>query len=605
MIAWSPWLASILIAAVVLAWLRLLRQPRARGWRQWTLLMLQPLCALLLYLCLAPPLLPTAAGTLTLVTAGEHGGAGIDGEVVLALPDARAPGDARRVPDLATALRRHPGVRRLQVVGAGLDARDADAARGLPLEFVPPPLPRGVVELHLPERIAPGGRLHLAGRANGVDGGRAVLLDPAGEPVDQAPLDADGRFRLAATARDGGTVDFSLQLRDAGDGLVERLTVPLWVAPADAPRVLLVAGAANAETRQLRRWAADAGLAADTRVLVGGGVALGKPLPDDAAGFSAYDLVVLDGRAWAGLGPARREALARSLHAGTGVLLRVAASLPPTARSQLRELGLDFSQAPDVVPVQLGAPVDDVRALRALLGPGRDDTPFDPALAGEAPPALAWRALRVSFPDAAVLVRGPGGEALGYWRAVGQGRLGVLSVADSFRLVLAGRGDLHAELWSTVSGVLARATAGPAAMIHTAPPGERGVVCGLAGAASVLGPGGEVHELLVDPAAGADRCAGVWASSAGWHLLRTADGEQPFHVPAADEAPGITALRKRERTLRLAASAPVALASGTAGEPRPGPSWPWFLGLLAALSLSWWLERGLRHGRRESGAAPA
>ena len=42
---------------------------------------------------------------------------------------------AERVPDLATAIRRHRGTRDIVVVGEGLAARDRDAVRGFPLRF--------------------------------------------------------------------------------------------------------------------------------------------------------------------------------------------------------------------------------------------------------------------------------------------------------------------------------------------------------------------------------------------------------------------------------------------------------------------------------------
>src|SRR5690554_5591517 len=169
-------LALVLAIAVLLAWLRLLlwhrRSPGPR-WRLPVLLLLQPLCAGLLYLTLMPPRLAMDAGTMTVLTAGADTAAtAAAGGVVVALPEAPHAVGAEPAPDLATALRRHPDTSRLQVLGGGLDPRDRDAARGLAVDFEPPPLPRGLVELQAPARAAPGAAFDVHGRVNRAEGGQ-------------------------------------------------------------------------------------------------------------------------------------------------------------------------------------------------------------------------------------------------------------------------------------------------------------------------------------------------------------------------------------------------------------------------------------------------
>ena len=83
------------------------------------------------------------------------------------------------------------------------------------------------------------------------------------------------------------------------------------------------------------------------------------------------------------------------------------------------------------------------RTAARWSGPGSDDAPFDPQLAGEAPPALGYRPLTGGLPAA-----GPGAADMMRWQALGRGRIGVVTVADSWQLPLAGRADLHGELWS-------------------------------------------------------------------------------------------------------------------------------------------------------------
>ncbi|MEJ8630684.1 hypothetical protein P0F65_14025 [Sphingomonas sp. I4] len=179
----NPWaLPLILAVAVVLAWLRLgwrqWRAPgaaRSRGWRLALLLLAQPVLAALLYLTLSPPQTRMAEPeTLTILTRGGS----VAGGRTVALPEAARRGGIEQAPDLATALRRHPGIRALRIRGEGLTERDRPAARGLAIAFDPAPLPPGLIAMTPPDRTAPGGPFRVSGQV--VGGGSVALLDPAG-----------------------------------------------------------------------------------------------------------------------------------------------------------------------------------------------------------------------------------------------------------------------------------------------------------------------------------------------------------------------------------------------------------------------------------------
>ena len=93
---------------------------RSRAWRVALLVLAQPLCAGLLYFALFPPTLPGEAGTLLVASAGATGEqfeALAAGDARVALPEAPELPGVERVPDLATALRRHPGTQRIRIAG--------------------------------------------------------------------------------------------------------------------------------------------------------------------------------------------------------------------------------------------------------------------------------------------------------------------------------------------------------------------------------------------------------------------------------------------------------------------------------------------------------
>ncbi|QSX74711.1 hypothetical protein HIV01_016315 [Lysobacter arenosi] len=605
-----PMLVAVLLAvAMAVACARLLhrqwRAPpaqRSRGWRVALLLLAQPVCATLLYFALVPPSLPGEAGTLIVATAGATTaqlGAGRGGEAFVALPEATKLADVERVPDLATALRQHPGTQRVRIVGAGLEARDRDAVRGLAVEFTANALPRGLVELQAPRQVVAGADFVVAGRAHDLRGGSAELLDPGRRRVDRVALPADGRFTLTASPRVAGTASFTIRLRDARQAIVEDVELPVQATAATPPRVLLMAGAPGPEVKYLRRWARDAGLTLQTQVSVGGGMQLGDaPIAINAGNLGRFDLVILDERAWSALGDSQRAALTDAINNGLGVLLRVTAAPSPVERRRLQALGFAVAGGSDSATVKLAPTAHDEDATRARIGPGTPDAPrlHDAALPDI--PALTRRDLRIPPGDAVPLLRDDTSTWMGAWRAQGRGRIALWTLTDSYRLVLAGRDDLHGEMWSTALATIGRAQARNDLVIEGEPrQHERIALCAVGTAANVRTPAGDTVELLRDPATGPRNCAAFWPRHPGWHQLRSGEQSLSFFVRAPAAAPGLHAGEIRDATSRLAAGSAVTVAASASVPGHPGERWPWWLAWLLASAALWWLERS-RLGRR-------
>lgn len=591
-------IAVLLALAVTIASLRVLfgayrsdAGARPRAWRIIALLSLQAIGAGLLYFILLPPSRPVEAGTMVVLTArADHAGAVRmrSGEHLVALPEAGAIGDAERMPDLATALRRNPGTMHLRITGAGLTARDREAVQGRALAFAPAPLPRGIIELWSPDRVRAGAGLRVHGRVSGVAKGTVELLDPAGRRVDRVTLDQDGRFALTGEARSAGPFEFRVHVRDADGAMVEEANLPLLASAAAPRRVLLMSGAPSPELKYLRRWAADAGLSPHAEIALGGGLRTGDaPVSFDAATLAGFDLVILDERAWQSLGAAQYDELRAAVRDGLGVLLRITGPLSAQGRARLRRFGLTADAAKVPETVRLAAPRQNVADSNG------DDDRGNREAATDVPP-LTRRALRVDAIDASPLLRDADGSALAVWRAEGRGRVAVLLLANTFRLVLAGHEDRHARLWSDATGVLMRARGGREPTLQgEARQGQRVVLCDVATGSTVEAPNGTRTQLLADPISGAARCAGFWPMSAGWHRIRNGDDAWPFHVAARTALTGVQARELRDATAALVRT-PGTSPSSTSSA--PGRRWPWFLAWLVVSASLWWLERS-RYGR--------
>ncbi|PJJ97205.1 hypothetical protein CO641_09315 [Lysobacteraceae bacterium NML91-0213] len=602
--------ALALLAAVrILHWQRrAVPGARSRGWRLALLLLAQPAWAVLLVLAIHPPARLHPDATLTVLAGGEAAVPAVPpGSRVVALPEAVAGADVPRVPDLATALRLHPDTRLLRVLGDGLVARDLDVPADVAVEFEPPaPMP-GFTDLVWPGTTVAGGMLRVSGRVHGVADGRVELVAPAGVRVDSAAIDALGHFVVQAPGFAPGPARFGLQLRDSAGAVVEEAPLQLWIAPSVAPRVRMLAGAANVETRFLRRWATDAGLPLQMRVALGAGLVLGERGGIDAAALAQTDVLVVDARSWSGLGAAGRATVLAAVESGMGLLVR--ADMPGVPAG-LSAPGFRLSGGQGTVPVRLPATgVGDADALRARSGAGSADAPFDLEQARAPVPALQKRRLQVEGAQAAAI--GPGGEGgpWAWWRPHGQGRVLVWTLQDSYLLVLAGRADLHGALWSEAVATVARAQTAPAIRVDAPAFADRRVrLCGAGTQARVLAPDGTSSPLWPHPDGG-DHCAGYWPHQPGWHrvlegdVLRTA-----FHVHSADAWPALRAAQRASATLALVGhcDGDCPDAPAVAGTRRvPGPAWPWWLAWLAVSGVLWWFERSRQGRDRDDDADPA
>ncbi|WP_115042900.1 carboxypeptidase regulatory-like domain-containing protein [Xanthomonas arboricola] len=583
-----PWLVgSALLLLVMLSWFRLLRaharQPRTRA-RLWLLLAAQPLLAGLLYPVLLPPPRAGSASELHVATAGTQADqVRPTAAPWVALPEAPALPGVARVPDLATALRRAPGTTTLVVHGSGLPARDRDGLR-VPVRLALAPLPTGLVAVSTPPPVAPGERIAISARVQGLPGARVELLDPAGQVADTAAADAAGQVQLRGLARAQGQLLFALRLRDGAGAERSRVPVPVPVLIAAVPsaRVLLLAGAPQPELKYLRRWASDAGMQVRSQIAVGPGVQLGEGAALDAASLDALDLLVIDQRRLVALGNAQRQGVRAAIGRGLGVLVRTDGPLDAAVRAALGELGL---------AVTGGSTSAAVPAPRSLASPGASDAAAAPADAAPLPP-LQRRTLQPQQADAVIAARADDGSALGWWRPQGRGRIGIGLIEDSFALVLAGRSDLHAALWAQLVSAVARAGGNASAAVQTGWSQHRMTLCGVAADAAVIGPTGASQALLIDPASGARACAAYWPTTAGWHRLQTGTEQRWLYVRAPGDAPALHTQQIRDATVAMAAvDAPASVGAPTA---QPGARWPWLLAWLTLAAALWWLERRRR-----------
>lgn len=591
--------AGIIALAVAVGALRLVSTRQGEGsWLRIAVFVAMSIAAgVLLFFTLFPPPILFARGTLVVATAAaprdlKPG----PGERLIALPEAPGTAGAERVPDLATALRRDGWPERIRVVGVGLTARDRPAVVGVPIDFRPPPAPRGLIAFEPPPMTAAGSGFVVGGQINRLTRASAELLDPAGRRVDARAIDRNGRFALVGNARAPGMALFGVRVRDGARAVVTEAAVPLWTVPDPKLRVLAI-GAPGPETKYLRRWAADANIAFTSQLEAGGGVRLGDaPVPLAPATLRRFDAVIIDDRSWQGLGATGRSALASAVANGLGLIVRMTGPATPATRRAWGGLGLTIAGGEELKPIALDPLAVDADALAAQRGPAERKADAASALDDPAPELGRW-----SIRGGAGLVpllRDGAGDVLAVWRARGLGRVALWTVADSYALVLAGQRERHFQWWSDAVTTVARAEPQFAPDLPAiARVGERMAICGVTGKPRVVAPDDRETRLAVDGPTGTPGCAAFWPVRAGLHTLieRGHDGERsrPFHVYPGGALATIAAAELRRAMVELAAASRAVAGRGDIGE-RPRPAWPWFLGWLAVSALLWTLERRWR-----------
>ncbi len=564
---------SLAIAAALILLLAGLVGARRRFPTHLEPIVLQGVAVILLGLTLFPPLRQRDfdASTLVLLTPGitpQQLATLPDDRPVVALSGVAAPGSVESAPDLGTALRRHPQIRRLHIIGNGLPARDHDAVDGFPLQFDPAPPGAGLDRLERPGILAPGQLWRVSGRVLGLAGGHVELRDPAGTRLAAQELDEDGEFNLAATTRLPGKILHTLDVFDPAGQRVDGATIPVITRAPVPLRGMLFAAAPSPELKFLRRWAIDAGIRLDSHIGLGADIALREGEAELAAtALRDSDLVIFDERAWGALTAAEKSRLLDAVRDGLGLLLRITGEIPDEPARDWANFGISLR------------PRDGLPSVHVAHVASADDPPI----------ALQLQALDVEGRTLAPVLRADDGTPLAWMQPFGRGRIVVWRLADSHRLMLGGARSSYENLWSTAMSAVSRPIAEHAAKLSTnARVDLRSILCDLDAISVVEDPTGHVVPLLPD----AQGCASWWPALPGWHTLRSAETFLPVHVEAADATPRLQAGETRRATARLVS--PVATRAPPATHPRPMPRSPFFLAFLALVARLWWHEKANR-----------
>ncbi len=537
------------------------------------LLALGSACAGLIVLGFAawqrPDEAPSPTEHVTLWTSGAITTAASPGSV-FALPDAvTAPPQFPRIPDVAYLRRAFPHLRRVTVLGDGLDAADAAALGGVAVSWQPTAQPFDqpkFVAVSAPSTLAVGSRFPVQGRVRGVPAGAAVTLSMEGPDGTTQTSDLRGSesggdgipFSLESsrTVVPGG-FEWRLRLGPAGESVVLGASVS---APA-LPRVLVLDANPGFELARLQRWLGDTGSLVTARTQVSAEHFRFAHVPGSVEDFSAieakllarFDVVVTTEAALRELAPAESAILQTTIcENALGVLVVGEAAAPPPA---------EFFAPWKIAAASAEASDSPLALVRLRLAGGASiDEPVS-RLPGELS----------SLPLSRWLARESRGGAVAGALRRENGWVARSLITDTWRWLQGGHRDAYATFWSHLLSAVARPPEVGPGQWSLAAPAERREV----NDAVLLkwhGPADQVPATVrvrtnlgasfrlpvnSDPQDPGHATALFWPATTGWHEV---DGGSPdsvvfsFYVQPAGALPAARAAHRQMAMERQAAA---------------------------------------------------
>jgi hypothetical protein len=498
------------------------------------------------------------------------------------------PAGAKALRSLLRLTDQQPPLRQVHVLGEGLPAAELPALGRLAVVPHAPPAYAGVQAAGWPQRLTLGQRFEVEGSVAG-PGPTWVSLQAEGTGRDSAQLPTGtGSFRLSYQPKVAGLARYALHLRRAGQPTATE-PLPLEIAPAPLPPVLLLAAVPGFEFKFLKNSLAAAGRAVALRTTVSRGLVQTEFLNQPAqpldhltpALLARYAVVVADAATLTSLPAAESQTLRAAVQQGRlGLVLLADAAVLPAAAPARADFMVQPLTTAGAVAQPLTWPEAPAPGVRALL-PAR------------LRPGAALRPL----------VTAPGGAVVAASRRVGLGTTVVSVVPETFRWALQGQATAYASFWSQLLTAANPPPAPAAAWLALSrwPRPQQPLVLRLAGARPASLP--TVQPLAGGPAVALALAqdtrlpewstALYWPATPGWHQVR-GPGRTAYNFYVYDSAAwrGPT----RQAAAQALAARPVLTGSAqgaeTSGVPQPWPA-GWFFGAFLVAAGFLWVEEKL------------
>ncbi|GHF19157.1 hypothetical protein GCM10017044_12140 [Kordiimonas sediminis] len=479
------------------------------------------------------------------------------GSQVFTLVETGTQKDTIRLHDIGQLALKVPAIDTLTLVGNGLDAPELNTLPPVQnLEWQPPQI-SGFADMRWQRSLTVGEPLQIYGRY--ITGGdtdkilRIKLLDPAGDEIGTVNTKSDAPFILSAVPRAEGHLAYQLVATERDGTVLHTENLYLFVTAVNPARILVVQSAPSYETQHLKNWAKEFG----AKMLIQSQISKDRFLtqtvnfPDAPTNtiFTSdtlrnFDLMIIDGRFYAGMDSEQRNTLEMAVTGGLGLFILAD-----------REL---------IAAVQAG----DIR-VGAVAIEGQDPapetvTPVWPGITSDIP--LPVLAVALKGNSASPLLQSTDGKVLSVSTPQGLGKIAVSILRERYILATSGERSAYAAYWAHILRSLGRADA--AVRIVPEPSDQIALVdranrlCALTADSgikfqirTVRQDTEETVQANQDSLGAPLWCAVHYARESGWHRVtaETADGEKAesaFYVYAANDFSAQAQYSRQQATKR-------------------------------------------------------
>jgi hypothetical protein len=319
------------------------------------------------------------------------------------------------------------------ILGDGLPYYDQENISS-PYFFLPDKLPLGVTQLNVPNSVQVNQTTTISGVVNIKGSTTLVLEEPSGQK-DSVVLQGTGEksFSLSFQAQQTGLFSYSIILRDSITSKTEG-QLPIEVTPEKKLNILIVQKYPSAEVRYLKNFLAEKGHALTVRSQISKNDFHYEFSNREAARINRFttetlnefDLVLIDSESLYGFSASELKSIEQSSKEGLGVIVLMN---EVDFKKKLPLLNTSLAQYPkDTVHLS-------VRKQRLVL----------PALAASVQASSAITPLTTSATRI----------LSGYRNEVG-GKIGFQLLHETYRLLLEGKENEYAALWSPLLESVAR-----------------------------------------------------------------------------------------------------------------------------------------------------
>ena len=332
-----------------------------------------------------------------------------------------------------------PEIQQLHIVGDGLPDYALDMLSGKSASFYLNEPPAGLRKLNYNKRITVGKNLKLSGEYRHENEAmyRLFIQSPGGKKLirtfEKAGLYA---FEVELPMKEAGQFLFSLLVEDHSGELLAKEDFPVVIDQAQAIRVFLLNQAPTFESKYLKNWLADEGYSVavrstisrdkyKTEFLNGSRKNLNR-ISEDL--LDEFDVLLLDVQTLAALSRSEQNQILSAVNQGLGLCLL--ANTPPKDWSLPSGLKSSIN-----FPLQTGAAgfsVENSFELTKIPFSIAEDFGIFPILQSNS------------------------GQTVAAWKILGEGRISLNLIPDTYLLLLDGKAELYHRFWSPIIGTTAR-----------------------------------------------------------------------------------------------------------------------------------------------------